>query len=113
MTASGSTLASHPSSITARAGAIFAWAARRDRLWGRMLFSRRRGYLHHGIYVGQGKVVHYGGLARGLRRRPVEEVSLTRFAAGRPLWTRCVPSSHFDREEVIRRARSRVGEVID
>lgn len=77
---------------------------------GAHVVSRRRGYLHHGIYVGQGKVVHYAGLARGLRRRPVEEISLTRFAAGRPLWMRCGPSAHFDREEVIRRARSRVGE---
>ena len=77
---------------------------------GAHVVSRRRGYLHHGIYVGQGKVVHYGGLARGLRRRPVEEVSLTLFAAGRPLWLRCSPSAHFDGEEVIRRARSRVGE---
>lgn len=77
---------------------------------GAHVISRRRGYLHHGIYVGQGKVVHYGGLARGLHRRPVEEISLALFAAGRPLWMRCGPSAHFDREEVIRRARSRVGE---
>ena len=77
---------------------------------GAHVVSRRRGYLHHGIYVGQGKVVHYGGRATGLRRRPVEEISLTLFAAGRPLWMRCGPSAHFDREEVIRRARSRVGE---
>ena len=77
---------------------------------GAHVVSRRHGYLHHGIYVGEGKVVHYGGLARGLRRRPVEEISLTVFAAGRPLWMRCGPSAYFDREEVIRRARSRVGE---
>ena len=77
---------------------------------GAHVVSRRRGYLHHGIYVGEGRVVHYGGLARGLRRRPVEEISLSLFAAGRPLWMRCGPAAHFDREEVIRRARSRVGE---
>jgi len=77
---------------------------------GAHVVSRRRGYLHHGIYVGQGKVVHYGGLAGALHRRPVEEVALTHFAAGRPLWMRCGPSALFDREEVIRRARSRVGE---
>lgn len=53
------------------------------------LVSPRLGYTHHGIYVGHGKVVQYGGLVWGLRRGPVEEVSLEEFANGRPLWIRC------------------------
>ena len=43
------------------------------------------GYTHHGIYVGDGKVVHYGALMYDLIRKPVEEVSLAmlcRRAAG-------------------------------
>jgi len=77
---------------------------------GAHVVSRRRGYLHHGIYVGDGNVVHYGGLARGLRRGPIEEISFSRFAHGRLVWIRCGSSAHFDREEIVRRARSRVGE---
>jgi hypothetical protein len=77
---------------------------------GSHLATSRRGYLHHGIYVGGGKVVHYAGLARGLRRGPVEEVSLARFTRGQPLWIRSNSTPDFDCGEVIRRALSRVGE---
>jgi len=74
------------------------------------VLTPRRGYLHHGIYVGRGRVVHYAGLARGLFREPVEEVSLAEFARGRPIWTRWTNLPSYDRDEVIRRALSRVGE---
>ena len=77
---------------------------------GSHVITPRRGYLHHGIYVGAGTVVHYAGLANGLRRGPVEEVSLTRFTAGRPAWIRFDAQARFDCREVIQRARSRVGE---
>jgi len=40
---------------------------------GSHLVTPRRGYLHHGIYVGAGKVVHYSGFAHGLRRGPVKK----------------------------------------
>jgi hypothetical protein len=70
----------------------------------------RRGYTHHGIYVGERWVVQYGGLSLGLRRGPVEEVSLSQFAQGREIRVRLDESSHFDREEVIYRARLRLGE---
>ncbi len=78
---------------------------------GSHVVTPRRGYLHHGIYVGTGRVVHYSGLAYGLQRGPVEEVSLARFTDGRPIWVRSgAAPSHFDHCEVVRRARSRVGE---
>jgi hypothetical protein len=77
---------------------------------GSHLVTPRRGYLHHGIYVGARKVVHYSGLANGLRRRPVEEVPFARFACGRHVWVRLDAPSDFDTREVISRARSRVGE---
>ena len=43
---------------------------------------------HHGIYVGQGQVVHYRGFSGGLRRGPLEEVSLSEFSEGHPIWIR-------------------------
>jgi hypothetical protein len=77
---------------------------------GSHLVTPRRGYLHHGIYVGARQVVHYSGLAHGLRRGPVEEVSLAHFARGQRVWVRSDAPSDFDVHEVICRARSRVGE---
>ena len=76
---------------------------------GAHIISPRRGYLHHGIYVGEGRVVHYAGLAYGFYHAPVEEVSLAQFARGRGIWARWRPPA-FDRAEIVRRARSRVGE---
>jgi hypothetical protein len=77
---------------------------------GAHLVTPRRGYTHHGIYVGGGKVVQYGGLSWGLRRGPVEEVSLSQFSQGRPVWLRVMGAHWFDRHEVVRRARLRLGE---
>jgi hypothetical protein len=73
---------------------------------GAHLVTPRRGYLHHGIYVG----VHYAGLTGALRRGPVEEVTLASFARGQGF--RVKPSLHarYDAGEVVRRALSRLGE---
>ncbi|HTV98332.1 MAG TPA: lecithin retinol acyltransferase family protein [Steroidobacteraceae bacterium] len=77
---------------------------------GAHMVTPRRGYTHHGIYVGEGRVVQYGGLSWGLRRGPVEEVPLSQFSQGRPIWVRIVGSPWFDPREVVRRARQRLGE---
>ena len=70
----------------------------------------RTGYTHHGIYVGDGKVVHYTGLSRGWKFGPVEEVSLAEFSGGRPMRVRCYVEPQFDPDNVVARARSRLGE---
>ena len=77
---------------------------------GSHVVTPRRGYLHHGIYVGDGTVVHYAGRAHGLRRGPVEEVPLARFTHGQPVWRRSSGPADFDHRDVTRRARSRAGE---
>jgi hypothetical protein len=66
--------------------------------------------LHHGIYVGNGRVVHYSAAAFSLIRRPVEEVTLERFARKRDIWVRAHAAGSYDPQEIIRRARSRLGE---
>jgi hypothetical protein len=38
--------------------------------------------VHHGFYVGNSLVVHYGGLVRGLRAGPIEVVSVEQFTQG-------------------------------
>lgn len=77
---------------------------------GAHLVTPRLTFAHHGIYVGGGRVVHYGALARQFRRAPVEEVSLAFFADGHALFVRPHAAPRFDCHEVIRRARSRLGE---
>ncbi len=77
---------------------------------GSHLVTPRRGFAHHGIYVGRGNVVHYRSVVRKLCRGPVEEVSIARFAQGRAIWVRNGTAPRFDPAAVTRRARARLGE---
>jgi hypothetical protein len=76
---------------------------------GTRLIVRRRAYFHHGIYVGNGKVIHYAGWfhsAGGL----VEEVTIEQFTEGRPYSIGRMPANRQRGNEIVRRARSRLGE---
>ena len=91
---------------------------------GAHLVSPRRGYTHHGIYVGAGRVVHYAGLhlprgrgyaagarvANALRYGPVEETTVEEFAQGFAVAWVLEPGARFCGETVVARARSRLGE---
>ena len=77
---------------------------------GAHLATLRRGYQHHGVYVGHGQVIHYSGLSGFWQCGPVEEVPLSRFSNGRPVRLVSHPGPHYSPEEIIRRARSRLGE---
>jgi hypothetical protein len=77
---------------------------------GSHLVTERLGYMHHGVYVGAGKVVHYAGLSRSLHRGPVREVTLEAFANGHPVWVRQSLGARFAGREAVRRAYSRLGE---
>ena len=77
---------------------------------GAHLVTSRRGYTHHGIYVGRGMVVHYSGLSRLLRSGPVEEVNMRQFSMGRPIQIVRDREPAYSPQEVVLRARSRLGE---
>lgn len=77
---------------------------------GAHLISPRRGFVHHGLYVGNGRVIHYAGIKGLWRRGPVEEVSLDEFAAGQGFAVKPPVASHFTAAERVTRARSRLGE---
>jgi hypothetical protein len=68
------------------------------------------GFAHHGIYVGEGRVIHYGALVYDILRKPVEEVTLQQFAGGRPVFVVQHEELCFDARQIIERARSRLGE---
>jgi hypothetical protein len=77
---------------------------------GAHLLTPRRGYTHHGIYVGEGKVVHYAGLHRALARGPIEEVSLEEFADGQSILVKNSVAALYPAAAIVERARSRLGE---
>ena len=83
-------------------------AAEHEPPLGSHVVTPRRGHLHHGIYVGGCKVLHYAGLARGLHRGALEEVLLAPFTQGRRVWIRSYALPSFDCREVIRRRDSPV-----
>ena len=76
---------------------------------GSRLIVRRRAYFHHGIYVGNGSVIHYAGWFRGTRGL-VEEVTLEQFTEGHRYCIGRMPQDRRAGEDIVRRARSRLGE---
>jgi HRAS-like suppressor 3 len=77
---------------------------------GAHLTTPRAGYIHHGIYAGHGRVIHYRGFNRLFRKGPVEEISFERFARGRSVSMQSWPVTKFVGHARIARARSRIGE---
>ncbi|WP_080744947.1 lecithin retinol acyltransferase family protein [Cupriavidus necator] len=77
---------------------------------GAHLISERDGYTHHGIYVGDGQVIHYGGFDHSAKRRPVEYIALRAFAAGKDLRIQTEPDAVYAGIDVVERAKSRLGE---
>jgi Lecithin retinol acyltransferase len=77
---------------------------------GAHLSSPRRGYVHHGLYAGQGRVIHYAGFNRAWRRGVVEEVELARFTRGRALQIHVPAAPSYVGAAAVARARTRLGE---
>lgn len=74
------------------------------------LITERFGYTHHGIYLGWGRVIHYSGLANGLRAGPVEITSLDRFSQGKHTYVQSHENRVFCHKQTMKRARSRLSE---
>ncbi len=74
------------------------------------LVSPRRGYTHHGIYAGDGRVLHYSGWSRFLRSGTVSQATLPEFARGRDIHVECRSEQALPPEQIIARALSRLGE---
>src|ERR1700755_2663738 len=76
---------------------------------GKHLVVSRGVYTHHGIGDGKGGVIHYSGLADGLRSGPVERTTLKRFAAGAKVRVRKYHRP-YSLALALQRALSRIGE---
>lgn len=74
------------------------------------LVTKRLGYTHHGIYLGQDKVIHYSGLTNGLRAGPVEVTSLDNFSQGKRTYVQSHKNRVFGHKQTVKRARSRLTE---
>ena len=76
---------------------------------GTELIVDRLAYRHHGIYLGEGLVIHYAGRLRyphGL----IEAVPLRSFVGKRRVHVGRRPAESLHGEAIVRRARSRLGE---
>ena len=74
------------------------------------LVTPRRGYMHHGIYVGCGKVVHYGGYTKGKADGIIVITTLDEFAQGYGYRTVKHWFRRFSALRSVERALSRLGE---
>lgn len=77
---------------------------------GAHLVTSRGIYTHHGVYVGDGRAIHYAGLAAGLRAGPIEETDLLTFRGGKQTWVRQHAAPKFAPAQTVERARSRLSE---
>lgn len=77
---------------------------------GAHLTTPRWGFVHHGLYVGNGRVIHYTGFKAWLRCGPVEEITLAEFAGGRPVQVQPRSATRYAGLAAVRRARARIGE---
>lgn len=74
------------------------------------LVSPRTGYSHHGVYVGNDRVVHYAGFSDGFNKGVIEETTLDEFSRGNAVHVRKYIVRIYDAAESVDRAYSRLGE---
>ena len=89
--------------------------------FGDHVVTKRSLYTHHGIYIGDKKVIQYSGYAIGFnlldtapnitdKRSPVEVVSWNDFTQGKNYWVEKHNDSKYTKEEIVSRAFSRIDE---
>lgn len=74
------------------------------------LVTPRTGYTHHGLYIGNGKVIHYSGFADGQLTGTICTTSVKEFANGHDVSVEEHLLRLYGRKESVERARGRLGE---
>ncbi len=77
---------------------------------GAHLTTPRWGYVHHGIYTGAGRVIHYAGFNQPFRSGRIEEVPFEHFTRGRSVQVKAWAAPKFSGAAAVVRARARLGE---
>jgi hypothetical protein len=77
---------------------------------GAHLVTDRGLYTHHGIYIGNSTVIHYSGLANGIRSGPVEKIAVEDFGGPSGFWIQEYENPQFSGSAIVTRAKSRLGE---
>ncbi|KAB7653422.1 lecithin retinol acyltransferase family protein [Plesiomonas shigelloides] len=74
------------------------------------LVSSRLGYQHHGLYIGNGKVIHYSGFSELFDKGSIQITTLDDFGQGHSVSVINHPISIYDANERVERAYSKLGE---
>nr|WP_279162006.1 lecithin retinol acyltransferase family protein [Plesiomonas shigelloides] len=74
------------------------------------LVTTRMGYSHHGLYVGNGQVIHYAGFAAGFSKGAISLTSAEEFTQGHACYIKPHDSALYDAPSRVERAYSKLGE---
>ena len=74
------------------------------------LVSPRSLYKHHGLYVGNGDVIHYSGFANGLSSGSITIASISDFSNGNDVYVEQHLNRQYDGDTSVQRAYQRLGE---
>jgi len=72
--------------------------------------SSRGIYSHHGIYIGNGEVIHYSGFSEILKDGQIEKISLNVFSGRTGYEIIKHNNVKYSNSEIVKRAKSRLGE---
>ena len=72
--------------------------------------SPRTMYSHHGIYVGNGKVIHYSGFVDGISSGKIEHTNLENFSRNNSIFINRHKYRKYTGSEIVTRAYQRLGE---
>lgn len=74
------------------------------------LISPRTGYEHHGLFIGNEKVIHYSGFSESFTKGSIQITSLEEFEQGEGSTVKSHLASFYDADERVARAFSKLGE---
>lgn len=87
---------------------------KQDKYKGKHLYIKKIGgsYTHHGIGLGNGRIIHYSGLANDLTTKGIiEEITIEEFAKDNKILIKSHLDRGFNPDETILRACLRLGEA--
>lgn len=74
------------------------------------LITKRMGYSHHGLYVGNGQVIHYAGFTSWFIKGAVSLTSTEEFTQGHDCYIKTHATALYDAPSRVERAYSKLGE---